>query len=784
MNNSVSYYMEHYGSDKVRSGYAALYDPLMRLVKTQVTSVLEIGVGTLQPEIPSSFVGNPSIYPHYKPGGSLRGWRDFFPNAQIYGVDVAEDCRFSEDRIQTFIFSSLNTTECNQHFADDSLDIIIDDGLHTAIGQLYTMNNFFNKVKNGGLYIIEDCGGGGDGTNIFVDFADNFKKIADLHEYYFGGNVIFIRKTGSAVGQVRTFEEFVSLGKNSDDHKMAEDLTVVTGLWNINRTGRDFNHYIENFKKFLDIPVKMFIYLPRDLEYLVWENQTRTILNTHVRIFELSDIKNNFYSPFWDKTQEIRTSPEWLNQTGEFGWLKDSPQATLEFYNPIVQSKMFMLHDAKLMNIFNTDYFLWLDAGITNTVHSGFFTEDRCLDKIIPFLKTFLFLSYPYEAVNEIHGFDSTSMNILARQDVKYVCRGGLFGGHKDFISHANANYYALLNQTINNNLMGTEESIFSIMAHLEPQIYRRSELTSYGMIGHFINQLLTDTVELAPVTANTNLPKSTYNQSLEKTSLYVLSFNFPEQFHTLLKSFTSHPEWLELPRKILINNSNDESAIQKYDELCKEYGFEHIITGENLGINRGRLYAATHFHESDSDYYFFFEDDMCLHPPELTTSCRNGFRNSVPNLYKTVHEVMAREGFDFLKLSYTEVFMDNNIQVSWYNVPQSVRSAQWPDYDQLPVAGLDPHAPRTKFNTINVHNGLSYASGQIYYANWPMIVSKAGNYKMFLETRWEHPYEQTWMSYMFQQTLTNNLNPAVLLASPINHNRIMHYSADVRREN
>ena len=27
-----------------------------------------------------------------------------------------------------------------------------------------------------------------------------------------------------------------------------------------------------------------------------------------------------------------------------------------------------------------------------------------------------------------------------------------------------------------------------------------------------------------------------------------------------------------------------------------------------NLGINRGRQFAAEHFHESDSDFYFFFE--------------------------------------------------------------------------------------------------------------------------------------------------------------------------------
>jgi len=564
---------------------------------------------------------------------------------------------------------------------------------------------------------------------------------------------------------------------------VTENLTVVTGLWNINRTGRDFSHYIEHFKKFLEMPVNMFIYVPRDLEYLVWERRNKS--NTCVRLLELDDIKSNYYKPFWDKTQEIRTNPEWLNQTGEGGWLRSSPQATIEWYNPIVQSKMFMLHDAKVMNPFDTDYFIWLDAAITHTVYDRYFTEHRCLDKIIPFLKTFLFLSYPYEANTEIHGFEFEAMNTIARQKVEYVCRGGLFGGHKDYISMANGTYYSLLNQTLAAGYMGTEESIFSIMAYHEPHIYKRYALDGNGLIVKFVQALLDDAVEFAgednPIY---NGPKGIYLPEAHKTSLYVLSFNFPEQFQTLIDSFELIPEWLDRPRKILINNSTDPEVIAQYDPICQKYGFEHIVTGENLGINRGRMYAARHFHESDSDYYFFFEDDMCLHSPMNFSHCRNGFRRAVPLLYDTVHHIMAQEQFDFLKLSFTEVYMDNNIQVSWYNVPQAIRTERWPEYDKLPVSGLDPFAPRTHFDRIGTYNGLSYITGEIYYANWPMIVSREGNKKMFMTTEWPRPYEQTWMSYVFQETIAGNIKPAVLLAAPINHNRICHYNGEDRREN
>jgi FkbM family methyltransferase len=563
------------------------------------------------------------------------------------------------------------------------------------------------------------------------------------------------------------------------------DLTVVTGLWNIGRPGRDFSHYIEHFKNFLEIPVNMYIYIPKEYEYLVWEKRSK--VNTFVRIFELDTIKDNLYQPFWDKTQEIRTNPEWLNQTGPGGWLPGSPQASLEWYNPIVQSKMFMLHDAKVMNVFDTNYFLWLDAGITNTVYEKYFTDNRCFDKIIPYLKTFLFLSYPYEANNEIHGFEFNAMNRYAREKVTYVCRGGLFGGHKDFLGQANATYYSLLQDTLDSGYMGTEESLFSIMAHLEPHIYRRYALDDNGLVVKFTEALVNDTVVLENNSTRAHvLPKGSYNETTDKTSLYMLTFNFPQQIeHTLATWEAASSDWLSKPTyKILIDNSTDPQARIDNKIVADKYGFEHIVMNENKGINGGRLFAAEHFDQSDSDYYFFFEDDMGFNPSTDNGFCRNGFRKYVPGLYKQVHEIMAKEDFDFLKLSYTEVYMDNNIQVSWYNVPQDYRTFLWPDYDQLPISGLDPYAPRTKFDKIEVHNELSYISGEIYYANWPMIVNRKGNKKMFLDIKWDHPYEQTWMSYMFQETVKGNLKPAVLLASPIWHNRIIYYKPEERREN
>jgi FkbM family methyltransferase len=561
-----------------------------------------------------------------------------------------------------------------------------------------------------------------------------------------------------------------------------KDLTVVTGLWNIGRPGRDFSHYIENFSKFLEMPVNMFIYIPKEYEHLVWEKRSKE--NTFVKIYELENVKT-IYAPFWDRTQNIRTNSDWYNQTGEYGWLKDSPQAVLEWYNPIVQSKMFMLNDVTIWNPFNTEYFIWLDAGINNTVGENYLNQYRALDKINTYLDSFLFLSYPYEAVDEIHGFTYSAMNRYSGKKVEYVCRGGLFGGRKEVINQANSLYYGMLDKFLNEGYMGTEESIFTIMSYVEPEKYRRYALDGNGLVVKFIQDLIDDKVELESIPDNRiYLKPKNLDTSNIKTSLYMLTFNFPQQVrHTLETYKNNHPDFLNKTRKILIDNSNNPEAIEGNKQICSEYGFEHIVTGENLGINRGRLYAAEHFQQSDSDYYIFLEDDMGVYGPE-DTFCRNGFKHFIPNLYNVIHKIMIKEEYDFLKLSYTEVYMDNNIQVSWYNVPQYIRTEFWPTYDKLPIQGLDPNAPRTKFNKIDVIDGVSYIDGDIYYANWPMIVGKIGNQKMFLDTQWAHPYEQTWMSHMFQETSKKNLNPAILLASPVKHDRIVWYKPEERREN
>jgi FkbM family methyltransferase len=604
---------------------------------------------------------------------------------------------------------------------------------------------------------------------------------------YFANNKYMFHIVGQDMDAIplELYEELSGIPSSTEsihaDPTTNSRTTIVTGLWDLGRgnldTGfkRSYDHYKQKFAELLKTPANMVIYIAKEDEEFVWKHRSKH--NTFVKTMELQEFKTWF--EFYEKTQELRVRPEW---TAQAAWLAESPQAKLEYYNPLVMSKMFLLNNATLFNPFDSDYYFWIDAGITSTVHPGYFTHDNSFAKLEEYSQNvdgFIFLSYPYEGGEEIHGFERKKIAQYAQTDyVKYVCRGGFFGGSKLAVNEINAKYYSLLASTLAEGYMGTEESIFTIVAHQYPELINRFELKADGLIWPFFEKLknVKDFIESTPPK-----PKS---HKTAKNILYILTFNSPEQFESVAKSIqTADATMFSTSRKILVNNSTDTNTFEKYDELCVTYGFEEIHR-ENLGVCGGRQFIAEHFDETDADFYMFFEDDMHLNSEDTVSQvCRNGFRKYIPNLYDKVVKIMLKEKFDFLKFSFSEFYGDNSVQWAWYNVPQAIRTEIWPDYDKLPEHGTDPNAPRTKFSTIHFMDELPYIKGEVYYSNWPQIVSRDGNAKMFLKTKWVRPYEQTWMSHMFQLGRRGDIHSSVLLASPIEHQRFEFYEASQRKE-
>jgi len=554
--------------------------------------------------------------------------------------------------------------------------------------------------------------------------------------------------------------------------------TIVTGIWDIKRDqlsegwNRNYDHYLNNLAKLMKCDDNMIIYIEE--KYKSFVEERRDTSNTMIIVRELDWFKSN--GEMCSMIEKIRTNPDWYNQSG---WLPESTQAKLEMYNPIVMSKMFLMNDAAILDPFNSTNLVWIDGALTNTVHEGYFWHDNVVKNLDKFFNKFSFVCFPYDGKVEIHGFKYQEICQYAEDVVNKVARGGIFGGPKEIISRVNDIYHSLLMDTLSKGLMGTEESIFTIMVYKYPELFQYYEIEMNGLLGMFFENLKNK--NLYPKTEKADTIKINPHDK-NNVALYVLTYNSPSQFEKLCLSFGEYDEdFLNKPKKYLINNSLDHTTDEAYNNLCVQYGFEEIKK-DNIGICGGRQFIAEHADENGFDYHFFFEDDMFFYMGE-DEFCKNGFRRKIKNFYDIVMNITWNENFDFLKWNFTEFFGDNSKQWAWHNVPAGVRAELFPE---KPVkTTIDTNAaPFLKFKNIKSYRKVPYATGEIYYCNWPQVVSKEGNRKMFLDIKWAHPFEQTWMSYMYQETLKDNLYPGILLATPTEHNRFDFYSGSDRREN
>lgn len=553
---------------------------------------------------------------------------------------------------------------------------------------------------------------------------------------------------------------------------MNPKVTIVTGLWDLKRGDiegwgkRDFQTYKDKFFELLKSPVQMAIFIPESLREEV--AKIRQKFPTKIYTKELVEFQR--YNPFFKQINKIRKDKKWVSQAG---WLAESPQAQLEYYNPMMMSKMMMVNEIATNNPFDSEYFYWIDGGLSATVHQGYFNHDDVFNVLPSYsneIGKFVFLQYPYEGNNEIHGFEREKIAEYCQVDfVDKISRGGFWGGKKEHVHQVHGLYYYYLAATLSEGYMGADESLNTILSYRHPELIHNFQLGGDGLCWPFFENLK-------------DYLQPTYSWTESKTALYVLTFNSPKQFETLIESIKQYdPDYLNLTEKYLINNSTKRGVARTYNKLCKDYGFTQIKK-QNIGICGGRQFIAEHFeNETSADYYLFFEDDMFFYNGEDNT-CRNGFNRKIPELYRKSLEIIIKEKFDFLKLNFTEFFGDNRKQWSWHNVPDAARQELFPDNPIKESEDIEA-APFANYQNIKSHEGVPYATGEVYYCNWPQLISKEGNKKMFLDTKWDYPFEQTWMSFMYQETIKGDLNPGILLATPTEHDRFDHYKKEERRE-
>lgn len=138
------------GTDKALRrghGYVGLYSMLLEHKRHSIRNVTEIGILT---------------------GLSMLLWAEYFPQSQLWGLDVkvqqvAKESSRHNPRIHLLEASSQDPdTPRRLNLANKSMDLIIDDGDHSSYGNTRTIEIFWPLLRPGGLYVIEDVATGSD----------------------------------------------------------------------------------------------------------------------------------------------------------------------------------------------------------------------------------------------------------------------------------------------------------------------------------------------------------------------------------------------------------------------------------------------------------------------------------------------------------------------------------------------------------------------------------------------------------------------------------------------
>lgn len=141
-----------FGTDKGIWGYTEAYEKHLGHVRNDVACVLEIGICGFR-DIPNNVVG-----------ASLFAWRDYFPGAEINGID--NDSRFvfnDQERIHTGCVDAygpglLGAVRDLLHVSSDhKFDFICDDAVHDPIPQMHLVRKLWPYLCKNGVYAIEEA---------------------------------------------------------------------------------------------------------------------------------------------------------------------------------------------------------------------------------------------------------------------------------------------------------------------------------------------------------------------------------------------------------------------------------------------------------------------------------------------------------------------------------------------------------------------------------------------------------------------------------------------------
>ena len=143
-------------------------------------------------------------------GGSAQMWKNYFgEKAKIVGVDIDPRCKQFEDEQISIEIGSQDDEKFWAAFKAKypRVDILLDDGGHTMNQQIVTFRQMFPHIKDGGLYMCEDCH-----PSSYIEFTKNL--IDELNAFHTRG-VLPPTENTLNMGGIHFYDSVVVIEKTS-----------------------------------------------------------------------------------------------------------------------------------------------------------------------------------------------------------------------------------------------------------------------------------------------------------------------------------------------------------------------------------------------------------------------------------------------------------------------------------------------------------------------------------------------------------------------------------------
>ena len=207
--------------------------------------------------------------------------------------------------------------------------------------------------------------------------------------------------------------------------------TIVTALYDIGREkidGRGIEQYLQWFKKTLQLNCPMVIYCENENVDFIKKHRSSK-LKTEIIVQQLDNIP---YFYLKEKMDEILKDPDYISK------IKDPNRIECQtsLYSIIQYSKFAWVKDVSEKNYFNSDYFLWMDAGLSRFMPSfdinQKFPGNNFLSRVkeIPSKPLFQIYMLPYSDL-----YNAKDLTTEYFYDNRSYVMGGMFGSDKNAIN-------------------------------------------------------------------------------------------------------------------------------------------------------------------------------------------------------------------------------------------------------------------------------------------------------------------------------------------------------------